>query len=180
MRNKKAFEERRRHLYHNTRKLLEIYRGARLSLKASVEAHSEAFEEEFEMDTTRYLNELGELGADFSGTNLVSHARSMKRTNEMISRVDSAVKTMRQYVRDGEEYYVILKHAYLNDTEPGRFRDLLPIIQKECELIYDKDSYHYMRKKAINALSTVLWGYDTKDIFDDVESIINPELSKAE
>ena len=153
-------EEDRR--YHNTWKLLKNYRDVVWSMELSVEYLKNEFEIEFETDIDSFLESAYCAGADMSGTRLEQHARTIERSNAMLKLVDRSVTLLRTKHKHGEKYYWILYYAYLSPQQMDSFNDMLEQLQPHIQDI-SKATYYRMRKKAVEAMSSILWGYSTKE-----------------
>lgn len=149
-------------LYHDTWQLLKKYRDVVWSLETSVQQVRRRFEVEFGNSVEEFLDSLYLAGADLNGSNIEQHAKCIERSYEMLKLLDTAVEVLRNKHKYGETYYWLLYYSFLS---PQQLRNVEEIIEKLCPYIRDISyrTYYRKRQEAIDALSSVLWGYTTKD-----------------
>lgn len=155
-------------LYHNTWKLLQGYRDAVWNLELAVRQVKIGFEAEFGESIEDFLDSLYLAGADFSGTEIESHARSIERSRKMLSILDSAVELLRSKHKNGEAFYWILYYSFLSPQELESVEDVLEKLRPHIHNISYR-TYYRKRQEAIDALSAVLWGYTSKGCLDILE-----------
>lgn len=158
-------------LYHDTWKLLQKYRDVVWSMELSVRQVRTSFESEFGQTIEEFLDSVYSAGADLSGTDIEQHARSIQRSNQMIRLVNDALKILREKHSNGEELYWILYYTFII---PRKFQNTQQIIDKLCSHIGEISYRTYFRKRqdAIDALSSILWGYTTKDCLDVLDQLV--------
>lgn len=158
-------------LYHDTWKLLQKYRDVVWSMELSVRQVRTSFESEFGQTIEEFLDSVYSAGADLSGTDIEQHARCIQRSNQMIKLVDGALEILRYKHSNGEELYWILYYTFII---PRKFQNTQQIIDKLCGHIGEISYRTYFRKRqdAIDALSSILWGYTSKDCMDVVEQLV--------
>lgn len=80
----------------------------------------------------------------------------------MLTLLDNAVESLRAHHKNGEVYYWILYYAYLS---PQQCQNTEEIIEHLCPHIRDISRTTYFRKleKAVDALSSILWGYTSQE-----------------
>lgn len=80
----------------------------------------------------------------------------------MLALVDSAADLLRTKHKNGEAYYWILYYTYLS---PQKVENINIIIEQLQPYIRDisRTTYYRKREKAVEALSSILWGYSSKD-----------------
>ena len=148
--------------YHDTWKLLSRYRDIVWSMELSVEQMRREFQIEYENSIEDFLDSIYTAGADLSGSQLERHARTIVRSNEMLKLVRHAVDLLRTKHKYGERYYWILYYAYLSlqkiENRDELFEQLRPHIRD-----ITKTTYYRLRKEAIMAMSSILWGYSAKE-----------------
>ena len=100
----------------------------------------------------------------------------------MLKLLDSSIELLRTKHKYGESYYWLLYYTYLS---PQQLRNSNEIIEKLTPHIRDISYRTYFRKRqlAIEALSSVLWGYSSRDslavldqFFPETEN--DPKLAK--
>lgn len=155
-------------LYHDTWKLLQKYRDVVWSMELSVRQVRTSFESEFGQTIEEFLDSVYSAGADLSGTDIEQHARCIQRSNQMIQLVNDALEILREKHSNGEELYWILYYTFII---PRKFQNTQQIIDKLCGHIGEISYRTYFRKRqdAIDALSSILWGYTSKDCLDVVD-----------
>lgn len=153
-------EEDRR--YHDTLLLLKNYRNAVWSLELSTEQLRKNFKTDFGSNVEEFLDSIYAAGADLSGTDIESHARSIERSRKMLALVDGAASLLRKKHPCGETYYWILYFTYFS-SQP--FENISIIIDHLRPHIRDisRSTYFRRRDAALAAMSSVLWGYTSKE-----------------
>lgn len=155
-------------LYHDTWMLLRKYRDVVWSLELSVQQVRRQFQIEFGSSIEDFLESIYLAGVDFADSGIQEHARSIERSYQMIRLMESAVSLLRNKHKFGEPYYWILYYTYLS---PQQYRDTEEIIGQLQPHIQDISyrTYFRKRKEAIEALSSVLWGYTSRDSLNLLE-----------
>lgn len=148
--------------YHDTRQLLRKYRDVTWSLELSVQKLKSQFQVEYGTDIEEFLDSIYLAGADLSGTDLEHHAQCIKRSRKMLKLLDNAVELLRTRHKNGEAYYWLLYYGYLS---PQQYQNTEEIIEQLRPHIRDISRATYFRKqeKAVEALSSILWGYTSQD-----------------
>ena len=149
-------------LYHNTWKLLKKYRDVVWSLELSVQQVKNKFELEFGDSIEDFLDSIYVAGLDFSGSTITHRTECIERSHKMLKLLDSSVELLRTKHKYGETYYWILYYTFLS---PQQLHGVEEIIEKLRPYIRDISLRTYYRKRqdAIESLSSVLWGYTSKD-----------------
>lgn len=155
-------------MFHNTLKLLKKYRDVVWSLELSVQQVRNSFEIEFGSSIEDFLDSIYLAGADISGTSIEHHAKCIERSHRMLKLTQRAVELLRNKHKNGEMYYWILYYSFLS---PQQLRNVEEIIEKLRPHIRNISFRTYYRKRdeAIEALSSVLWGYTSKDCMEILE-----------
>ena len=80
----------------------------------------------------------------------------------MLKLLDTAIDLLRSKHKNGESYYWLLYYSFLS---PQQQRNVEEIIEKLRPHIRDISfrTYYRKRREAIDALSSVLWGYTSRD-----------------
>lgn len=149
-------------LYHDTWKLLKKYRDVVWSLELSVQQVRSKFEIEYDSSVEEFLESIYLAGADLSGSNIEHHAECIERSHQMLKLLDTAIDLLRSKHKNGESYYWLLYYSFLS---PQQQRNVEEIIEKLRPHIRDISfrTYYRKRREAIDALSSVLWGYTSRD-----------------
>ncbi len=163
--------EREEYLYHNTEMLLKKYRDVVWSVEASLEQAKLGFESEMECKLEEFLEMSYAAGFDLGNTDLDEHMRTLERNRKMLGYINSAVKLLQKKQPDGETLYWIVYHTYLSDKKAESTEDVLYLLETH-NIYLSRKSYYQRRKQAIEILSTLLWGFTSKDclaFFDTVK-----------
>jgi len=162
MTNKQAQDVTKNPLYHDTWKLLQKYRDVVWSLELSVQQVRSKFHSEYGTSIDEFLDSIYLAGADLSGTEIENHARCIQRSAQMLKLLDNAVEILRAKHKDGEDLYWILYYSYLT---PQKLKNSNQIVDKLRPHIRDISYSTYFRRRqdAIDVLSSILWGYSSKD-----------------
>ena len=160
--------------YHDTWKLLKRYRDVVWSMELSVQQLKTQFKVEYGSSIDEFLESVYLAGADLSGTQIEDHARCIERSNKMLTLVTNAVELLRTRHKNGETYYWILYYTYFS---PQQLRNVDEIITQLRPYIRDISfrTYYRRRKDAVEALSSVLWGYTAQDSLSVLEHFFPPE-----
>ena len=155
-------------LYHDTWKLLKKYRDVVWSLELSVQQVRKQFAIEYGSSIDDFLESVYLAGADLSGSTIEHHARCIEKSNQMIKLLGSAIELMRTKHKYGETYYWLLYYSFLC---PQQLRNVEEIIEQLRPHIRDISyrTYYRKRRESIEALSSILWGYTSKDSMDVLE-----------
>lgn len=148
--------------YHDTRRLLRKYRDVTWSLELSVQKLKSQFQVEYGTDIEEFLDSVYLAGANLGGTDLEHHAQCIERSHKMLKLLDNAVELLRTRHKNGEAYYWVLYYSYLS---PQQYQNTEEIIEQLRPHIRDISRATYFRKqeKAVEALSSILWGYTSQD-----------------
>lgn len=148
--------------YHDTWRLLKKYRDVVWSLELSVQHLKKRFEVEYGSSIEEFLESVYLAGADLGGTEIEHQAQCIERSHKMLTLMESAVNLLRTRHKNGEEYYWILYYSYLS---PQQLPNVEEIVSQLCPHIRDisRATYYRKREKAVEALSSILWGYTSQD-----------------
>ena len=126
------------------------------------------FQIEYGSTVDEFLESIYCAGADIGGSEIEQHAKSIERSRNMLKLLDSSVELLREKHKYGEEYYWLLYYTFLS---PHKLLNVDEIIEKLEPHIRDISirTYYRRRRQAIEALSSVLWGYTAKDSLDVLE-----------
>ena len=133
--------------YHDTWRLLKKYRDVVWSMELSVQQVKKEFEIEFGSTIDDFLESVYLAGADLGGTRIENHARCIERSNQMLKLLNNAVEVLRTRHKSGETYYWLLYYTFLSPQQ----------------LDNGRTTYYRKREQAVEALSSILWGYSSKD-----------------
>lgn len=152
-------------LFHDTWKLLKNYRDAVWNLELAVQQVKNQFEIEYGSSIEEFLDSIYLAGADIGGSRLENYAQSIERSNKMLNLLNSAVDILRSKHKHGEQYYWILYYSYLS---PQQLQNTDEIIESLVPYITNisKRTYYRKRPEAVQALSSILWGYTSKECLE--------------
>ena len=154
--------------YHDTWRLLKKYRDVVWSMELSVQQVRKTFQIEFGSSIEDFLESIYLAGVDLGGTEIENHARCIERSNKMLTLLKNAVDMLRVKHKHGEVYYWLLYYSFLS---PQQLKNVEEIIENLRPHIRDISfrTYYRKRREAIDALSSALWGYTSKDSLDVLE-----------
>ena len=135
--------------YHDTWRLLKKYRDVTWSLYMA--------------------------GADLGGTDIENHARCIERSYKMLTLLENSVNLLRTHHQSGEVYYWILYYSFLS---PQKLKNVEEIIEALHPHIRDISfsTYYRLRKAAVEALSSVLWGFSAQDTLKTLDCFFPPDV----
>ena len=87
----------------------------------------------------------------------------------MLQLVDSAIELLRAKHKYGETYYWILYYSFLSPQEYKYAEEIINLLRAHITDISYR-TYYRRRKDAIEALSSILWGYTSRDAAALLES----------
>ena len=165
---KKVPEKKENTIHHDTLMLLKKYRDVVWSLELSVRQVCNRFQIEYGSTVDEFLESIYCAGADIGGSQIEQHAKSIERSRNMLKLLDSSIELLREKHKYGEEYYWLLYYSFLS---PHKLLNVEEIIEQLIPHIRDISmrTYYRRRREAIEALSSVLWGYTAKDSLDVLE-----------
>lgn len=155
-------------LYHDTWKLLNKYRDVVWSLELSVQQVKKSFEIEYNSSIDEFLDSIYLAGSELKGTNIEYHAKCIERSNKMLKLMETSVDLLRSKHKCGETYYWVLYYTYLSPQEIGSVVEIIEALRPHLKYISYRTYYRY-RREAIDALSSVLWGYTSRDCAELLE-----------
>jgi len=83
----------------------------------------------------------------------------------MLKIVDQSVEILREKHMHGEDYYWILFYSFLSPQQYHNSEEVVEQLQNHINHISYR-SYFRKRKDAINALSSILWGFSSRDCME--------------
>ena len=135
--------------FHATYKFLRRYRDATYSLKVVVHQMEKQFQLKYGTSVDEFLDSIYAAGADLSGDDIEERAKSIERSNH----------------KHGEQYYWILYYTFLSPQKPNSTNEILEKLRSHISNISYR-TYYRKRHKAIESLSTILWGYTAKETIE--------------
>ncbi len=154
--------------YHDTWRLLRAYRDTVWSLEVSVAQLRNEFQVEYGSSIEEFLDSVYLAGADLSGTEIEQYARSIERSNKMLKLLGNAVEIMRKRHKTGEEYYWVLYYTFLSPQELRTVDEIIDQLRPHIRYISFR-TYYRKRHEAVEALSSILWGFSSKENRDTLD-----------
>lgn len=151
--------------YHDTWKLLRKYRDVVWSMELSVQQVQKEFEIEFGSSIDGFLESVYLAGADLGGTRIESHAKCIERSNQMLKLLNHALELMRTRHKNGETYYWLLYYTFLSPQQLENVEEIVEQLRPHLRDI-SVPTYYRKRKKAVEVLSSILWGFTSQDSMD--------------
>lgn len=168
---------REEYLYHNTELLLKKYREVVLSIEASLIHTKLNFELEMDCELSEFLEMSYVAGADLAGTKINEQIRTLERNKNMLKIIESAVDILRRRHADGEMYYWILYYTYLSEKPCKTVENIIDKVSEKTEFMSWK-TYFKRKQKAIEALSTILWGFTSKECLSILKEFESEDIGK--
>ena len=161
-------------LYHDTLKLLRKYRDVVWALELSVQQVRKRFSIEYGSSIDDFLESVYLAGADLTGSNLEHHAKCIEKSNQMLKLLDSSIELLRTKHKNGETYYWLLYYSFLCPQQLRNVEEILDQLRPHF-LDISYRTYYRKRNEAIDALSSILWGYTSRDSLDVLEQFFPDE-----
>ncbi len=161
--------------YHDTRKLLKKYRDVTWSLELSVQRLRNEFHMEYGTDIEEFLDTVYLAGADLGGTELEHHAQCIERSHKMLTLLQNAAELLRTRHKKGESYYWILYYTYMSPQKLKNANEIIEALRPHIRDI-SFSTYYRLSKEAVKELSSVLWGFTSKDTLDILEKLLPPGM----
>lgn len=148
--------------FHDTWLLLRKYRDVVWGLELSVQQVRRRFQMEIGSSIEDFLESIYLAGMDFTDNGIEEQARSIEKSYQMLKLLENSVNILRNKHKYGEMYYWLLYYSYLS---PQQYRNVDEIIEMIRPHIADisQRTFFRRRKNAIEALSSILWGYTSRD-----------------
>ena len=80
----------------------------------------------------------------------------------MLTLLNSAVDILRSKHKHGKQYYWILYYSYLSPQQLQNTDEIIENLRPHIANISHR-TYYRKRPEAVQALSSILWGYTSKD-----------------
>lgn len=164
MRDKKA--------YHNTELLLKKYRDVIWSMEVSAIQAQISFEIEMGCKLEEFLDMSYAAGADLSGTDIQEQMRTLERNKKMLKIIEAAVNLLKKEHNNGNLYYSIIYYTYMSKKNYGKVEDIIEKIANVTGEYMAWKTYFVRRRKAIETLGTILWGFTSKECLSILEEFV--------
>ncbi|MBE7015050.1 MAG: hypothetical protein E7419_07625 [Ruminococcaceae bacterium] len=167
--NKLSREE---YLYHNTEILLKKNREVVWSIETSAIQARTSLELEMDCNLEEFLEMSSAVGIDLEGTQIREQIRTVERNKKMLKIIEVAVNLLKENPQLGEEYYWVLFYTYLSKKKPRSVDYVIDNMYEQTGIYISQKTYYKYRKAAINKLSTILWGFTSKDTLDIINRFV--------
>lgn len=131
------------------------------NLELAVQQVRSTFEIEYGSSIEEFLDSIYLAGADIGGSKLEDYAKSIERSNKMLTLLNSAVDILRSKHKHGEQYYWILYYSYLSPQQLQNTDEIIENLRPHIANISHR-TYYRKRPEAVQALSSILWGTPQK------------------
>ena len=168
MANEKTAREE--YLYHNTEKLLKKYRDILWSIEVATLQAEKDFESEMEYSIGEFLDMPYDVMEDLKGAKVEKQMKTLARNKKMVELIDKSVDVLRRKQVDGEMYYWIIYYTYLSNEKCASTEIVERIATKMYHI--SMKTYFAKKKQAIEYLSTILWGFTSKDCLPIIKKFI--------
>ena len=148
--------------FHDTYLLLKKYRDVVWGLELSVPQVKRRFQMEVGSSIKDFLDSIYLAGVDFSDNGIEEQARSIEKSYQMLKLLETSVNIMRNKHKHGEMYYWLLYYSYLSPQQYRSVDEIIEMIRPHVSDISER-TFFRRRKNAVEALSSILWGYTSRD-----------------
>lgn len=163
---------REKKTYHNTELLLKKYREVVWSIEVSAIQAQISFEVEMGCKLEEFLEMSYAAGADLAGTDIQEQMRTMERNKKMLKIIESAVNLLKRKQGQGEEYYNIIYYTYMSEKTYKKVENIIEKIASVTGEYMSWKTYYAKKRRAIETLSTILWGFTSKECLPILEDFI--------
>ena len=148
--------------FHDTYLLLKKYRDVVWGLELSVQQVKRRVQMEVGSSIEDFLESIYLAGVDFSDNGIEEQARSIEKSYQMLKLLEVSVNIMRNKHKHGEMYYWLLYYSYLSPQQYRSVDEIIEMIRPHVSDISER-TFFRRRKNAVEALSSILWGYTSRD-----------------
>ena len=148
--------------FHDTYLLLKKYRDVVWGLELSVQQVKRRLQMEVGSSIEDFLESIYLAGVDFSDNGIEEQARSIEKSYQMLKLLEVSVNIMRNKHKHGEMYYWLLYYSYLSPQQYRSVDEIIEMIRPHVSDISER-TFFRRRKNAVEALSSILWGYTSRD-----------------
>ena len=148
--------------FHDTWLLLRKYRDVVWGLELSVQQVKRRFQMEFGSSIEDFLESIYIAGVDFSDNGIQEQARSIEKSYQMLKLLENSVNIMRNKHKNGEMYYWLLYYSYLSPQQYQSVDEIIEMLKPHISDISQR-TFFRRRRNAIETLSSILWGYTSRD-----------------
>ncbi|QUH31152.1 DUF1492 domain-containing protein [Vallitalea guaymasensis] len=151
-------------VYHNTKLLLSLYENVLWRINNDIQLIKEECEYEVHKDLDNFIDSLVDVELYVSRSRLDNRLRSIEDSKSLVNLINKAMKMVKSYPNIGERYYSILYKTYITQykSTTDEMIDYLAI---------SRSTYFREKKKAVNLLGTILWGYLIPQIAEELKKV---------
>jgi len=164
--------EREEYLYHNTEKLLKKYRDIVWNVEVATMQCEEDFKKEMDCSIEEFLDMPYKVMEDLNGSTIEKQMKVLARNKKMIELLETSVNMLRKKQNGGELYYWIIYYTYLSEKKCDNTDQILDLISQKMYYISWR-TYFKKKKQAIGYISTILWGFTSKDCLPIIEKLLD-------
>lgn len=139
-------------VYHNTKLLLKLYGEVAWRINNDIQMVKKECEYEAQRELDKFIDNLADIELFISRKRLENRLESIENSKSLINLINKALAMMKSYPNTGEKYYDILYKAYIAHYK-------YTTDEMIEYLAMSRSTYFREKKKAINLLGTILWGY---------------------
>lgn len=143
--------------YHNTSLLLKLYSKVKWRMGNSIIDLDEECNKSYGSSIFETIDMLVDVDPRVNKTRLESRLQSIENSKSILVLIDRALVILKKYPIEGDKYFEILHKRYLDFAQYSE-SEILESIN------ISRSTYFRDKKKAINLLSVVLWGFVIPDI----------------
>ena len=166
--------EREEYLYHNTEKLLKKYRDIVWNIEVATIQCEEDFKKEMDCSIEEFLDMPYKVMDDLKGSATEKQMKVLARNKKMIELLETSVNMLRKKQNGGEMYYWIIYYTYMSEKKCDNTDQVIDMIAQKMYYISMK-TYYVKKKQAIGYISTILWGFTSKDCLPVIEKLLAEE-----
>lgn len=138
--------------YHNTALLLKLYRKVLWRLENAIYDMDQEVMEQTSKNLLSFVDTLVEIDPRVKQKRIEARLRSIEESKSIINFIDQALLRVKDYPDHGEAYYDILYLTYIH-------KEKMPLYDVIEALHISRTTYYREKKKAIELLGVILWGY---------------------
>ena len=83
---------------------------------------------------------------------------------------------MRKHHKNGEEYYWVLYYTFLSPQEYRNAEEIVDLLRPHIQYISYR-TYYRKRREAVEALSSILWGFSSKENRDTLDCFFPDDMN---
>lgn len=139
-------------LYHNTEKLLKLYKKVLWRINSSLKELDDECRERTNRKLTELIDSMVDIDPRINEQRLNSRLKSIEDSKSILDFIDLSMAQLKEYPENGELYYDILNRIYIDRTVKSIER-LADIYNVSRSTVYREKS------KAVEMFGVILWGF---------------------